>query len=71
VLRKGNFGWDFADPGWTKGGLWDWDEGQRAGQLGSVISQFPDGFDAVFLVNCKPPVDIEDLVVRAWRESGE
>ena len=69
-----SMGFDFSDPGCVKGGLWLWDEGDgegsRAGHLGSGVAHFPDGVDAVLLVNCEPPTDIEDLVVRAWRDGS-
>lgn len=64
VMFKDNMGWDFSDPGWAKGGLWP--SGER--QVGSVIAHFPDGIDAVLLVNCQPPTNIEDLLLRVWRE---
>jgi CubicO group peptidase (beta-lactamase class C family) len=67
VMLKGNMGWDGSDPGWSKGGLWP--SGDR--RFGSVIAHFPDGVDAVLLVNCDPSVDIQGLLNRAWIECRE
>jgi CubicO group peptidase (beta-lactamase class C family) len=75
MMVQDSLGWDFSQPGCVKGGLWVWDEGNRlgsrAGHLGSVVAHFPDGVDAVLLVNSDPGTDIEGLVVKAWHESRE
>jgi CubicO group peptidase (beta-lactamase class C family) len=69
VMLKQNMGWDYSNPGWVKGGWWVWDEGARAGNFHSAIGHFPDGVDAVMLANCDSPTDVEDLLVKAWRQS--
>ena len=71
MMFKDALGWDQSEPCWMKNGGWFWDEGTggRAGELHSVITHFPDDVDAVILVNCKPPVSVEELVVRAWSEA--
>jgi CubicO group peptidase (beta-lactamase class C family) len=73
AMLKYNLGWDGSDPGWVKNGGWAWDEGSapgsRAGDLNSAIGHFPDDVDAVLLANCDTPVDVEGLLVQAWRES--
>ena len=73
VMLKNNMGWDGSDPGWVKNGGWSWDEGSapgdRAGELNSAIGHFPDGVDAVLLVNCNSPFDVVQLLINAWRES--
>ncbi len=75
LMFKEHLGWDVNDAGNFKVGLWERDEGtddgSRAGQLGSVIAHFPDGIDAVMLMNCEPPASIQDLIVRAWREDRD
>jgi len=66
IMLKENLGWDYSDPGWTKGGM------VRTGgnqQNGSAIAYYPDGIDAVILVNCVPPTNIEDLLGQAWMEA--
>jgi CubicO group peptidase (beta-lactamase class C family) len=73
VMLKDKLGWDGSDPGWVKNGGWSWDEGSapgsRAGEFNSAIGHFPDDIDAVILANCHSPTDVEELLVKAWRES--
>jgi hypothetical protein len=73
MMLEDNLGWDGSDPGWIKNGGWSWDEGSapgsRAGNLNSAIGHFPDDVDAVLLANCDTPIDVEELLVQAWRES--
>lgn len=73
IMHKEKMGWDAADTGSVKSGQWIGDDGSgdasRAGQLGSVIAHFPDGIDAVLLVNCEPPTSLQDLLIKAWREN--
>jgi CubicO group peptidase (beta-lactamase class C family) len=64
VMLEGSMGWDYSEPCWAKGGTWS--SGER--EVGSAIAHFPDGTDAVILVNCRAPTNIEDLLVRAWKE---
>ncbi len=75
MMRAERMGFRYSDPGvgWFGIGGWRWiegiGEGSRAGQLTSVSAQFTDGVDAVLLVNCEPPTNPRDLVVKAWRDS--
>jgi CubicO group peptidase (beta-lactamase class C family) len=69
LMNQDNLGWDSSNPAWEKNGGWNWDEGTRAGSLHSVIAHFPDDVDAVLLANAETPVDVVELVIRAWRES--
>ena len=64
-MLKENFGWDYSDPGWSKGGLLNSGDGQSSG---STICHFPDGVDAVILINCVQPANIQDLMAQAWTE---
>ena len=72
LMLENNLGWDGSDPGWVKNGGWSWDEGSApgcAGDLNSAIGHFPDDVDAVLLANCDTPIDVEALLVQAWRGS--
>jgi CubicO group peptidase (beta-lactamase class C family) len=72
MMHNESLGWDFSEPGCVKNGLWLWSEGggaqARAGQCASLVAQFPDGIDAVLLVNSEPPEGLGDVVIRAWRD---
>jgi CubicO group peptidase (beta-lactamase class C family) len=67
-MLKDNLGWDYSDPGWTKGGLVI----NGAGQIVACrASLFPDGVTAVIFVNAKSPTE-EDPLGLAWlRDRGE
>ena len=73
MMFQGLLGWDHSDPCMMKNGAWFWNDllGHRGGELHSVIAHFPDDTDAVMLCNCAPPIPLETLVVKCWRESLE
>lgn len=71
IMLKDNMGWDTSDPGWVKGGWWVWDEPPRYGNFHSAIGHFPDNVDAALLANCDSEVDVESMLVKAWRQSME
>ena len=50
----------------SKGGLLISGDGQSSG---SNIVHFPDGVDAIILINCVQPANIQDLMTRAWVEA--
>jgi CubicO group peptidase (beta-lactamase class C family) len=68
-MVRDSLGWDGNDPCCIKNGTYSWYSGEGSGHVESIIAHFPDGVDAVLLVNCEPPTDTGSLVVRAWRES--
>ena len=65
MMFKENLGWDFGNP-WAKGGMVP---GPHGSQIHTDIGFFPDGVEAVILLNCVEPTNCENLLVQAWRDS--
>ncbi len=67
IMFKDNLGWDSGDP-WTKGGLHN---GPNQGHNNTAIAYFPDGVEAVLLVNSEhpEPPNAQWLLVQAWRDA--
>jgi len=67
MMFKDNLGWDSGDP-WTKGGL---HIGPNEGRNHTAIAYFPDGMEAVLLVNCEhpEPPNAQWLLVQAWKDA--
>ena len=70
TMYLGVLGWDGSDPCYEKVGAWEGSEGNAAGRINSVITHFPDDIDAVLLVNCDSPIDLAELLEKAWLESA-
>ena len=70
TMYLGVFGWDGSDPCFEKVGAWEGSEGNASGRINSVITHFPDDIDAVLLVNCDSPIDLAELLEKAWAESA-
>jgi CubicO group peptidase (beta-lactamase class C family) len=70
TMQLGCLGWDGSDPCFKKRGAWSGSEEAGSGEMNSVIAHFPDDVDAVLLVNCAAPVDLVELIEKAWEESA-
>jgi CubicO group peptidase (beta-lactamase class C family) len=69
MMLKQNLGWDYSDPGSTKGGLVINGVGQL---LGCRATLFPDGITAVIFGNAAPPKDEGEPIADGWlRDRGK
>ena len=65
MMLKENLGWDGGNP-WTKGGLLP---GPNDRRIHTDIAYFPDGVEAVILLNCAEPTNCQNLLVQAWKDA--
>lgn len=69
-LMKGDLGWDYTDPCYSKGGDWGGSSGAQKGEFHAAINYYPDGVEAVLLANGPLPKAASYVLNDAWYQSG-
>lgn len=70
ALTKGDLGWDYTDPCFSKGGDWGGSSGSGKGELHAAINLFPDDVQAVILANAHLPKAASYILNDGWYASA-